>query len=221
MTNQLSSNAFGQVIVRLVDDDPVALRSVALLLTALGFRTVTYGSADAFLAECGDEPGCAVIDLQMPGTSGLEVQEALARTASRLPVVFLTGHADVRASVRAMKGGAVDFLIKPASSDELLAAVQRAIAIDAAARLERRQSQQLRARFQTLTPRERQVFSMVARGLLNREIASTLGTSERTVKAHRANVMRKMAVESLASLARLAERLRSDDDPVSSVRGGS
>jgi FixJ family two-component response regulator len=194
-------------VVRLVDDDPLLLRAVTMLLGAAGFRVATFDSAEAFLADPSDGPGCAVLDLHMPGPGGLELQQAIARADNPLPVVFLTGRGDVSSSVRAMKGGAVDFLTKPASGDELIDAVRRAIALDGTARAARRELGELRARHRTLTPRERQVFAGVARGLLNKQIAGELGASERTIKAHRANVMRKMKVSSVADLARIASRI--------------
>ena len=207
-------------VVRVVDDDPALLRAVALLLRAAGLGVETFDSAEAFLARRGDAPGCAVLDLHMGGPGGLELQEALAQTDDPLPVIFLTGRGDVQSSVRAMKGGAVDFLTKPASGDELVEAVRRAVAIDAAARADRRRLRELRAKYQTLTPREREVFALVVRGLPNRQIAGELGTSERTVKAHRANVMQKMAMESVAGLARAAERLGEPTMRPSGRRGG-
>jgi FixJ family two-component response regulator len=143
----------------------------------------------------------------MPGFGGLELQAAIARAREPLPVIFLTGQGNVRTSVRAMKSGAIDFLTKPVSADELIDAVQRALATDAATRAERHGLRELRARYQTLTPREREVFALVARGRLNKQIAGELGTSERTAKAHRANVMLKMRMESVAELARAAARL--------------
>jgi FixJ family two-component response regulator len=195
-------------IVRVVSDDPALLRSIALLLRAAGFRVETFDSPETFLARRGDSPGCAVLDLHMPGAGGLELQRALADAEDPLPVIFLTGRGDVRTSVRAMKSGAVDFLTKPAPGDELIDAVRRAIAVDRVARGERRELRRLREQYRALTSRERQVFALVARGLLNKQIAGELGTSERTVKAHRANVMRKMQVDSVTDLARAAERLR-------------
>ena len=194
-------------VVRVVDDDPALLRALTLLLETAGFRVSTYGGAEAFLRDPDTSPGCAVLDLQMTGAGGLELQQAILEAENPLPVIFLTGRGDIHSSVRAMKSGAVDFLTKPVSGEELLAAVRRALALDEAARRERRDRAQLRARYDALTARERQVFALVARGLLNKQIAAALGTSERTVKAHRANVIRKMQVESVADLARAADRL--------------
>jgi len=194
-------------IVRVVDDDPALLRSMTLLLETAGFRVKTYDSAEAFLTDRDTSPGCAMLDLHMTGAGGLELQQAILKADSPVPVIFLTGRGDIHSSVRAMKSGAVDFLTKPVSGDELLDAVRRAIAIDQTARRDRREQAQLRARYDALTRREREVFALIARGLLNKQIAATLGTSERTIKAHRANVMRKMEAESVADLARAADRL--------------
>jgi FixJ family two-component response regulator len=180
---------------------------MALLLETAGFRVSTYDSAEAFLSDRDTSPGCAVLDLHMTGAGGLELQQAILEAENPVPVIFLTGRGDVHSSVRAMKRGAVDFLTKPVAGDELLDAVRRAIALDRTARRKRRERAQLRARYDALTAREREVFSFVARGLLNKQVAAALGTSERTIKAHRANVMRKMGAESVADLARAADRL--------------
>ncbi len=195
-----------QPVVRLVDDDPALLRSLTVLLRAAGFRVETYDGAEAFLATY-DSPGCVVVDLHMPGAGGLDIQRAMAERGDLRPIVFLTGHGDVRSAVRAMKGGAVDFLTKPVAGQVLIDAVRRAIAIDETGRAERDELRRLRDRYNTLTPRERQVLGLVARGMLNKQIAAELGATERTVKAHRANVMRKMALESVAELTRAAARL--------------
>jgi FixJ family two-component response regulator len=194
-------------VVHVVDDDPSFSRAVSRRLEAEGFEVVTFDSAEAFLSALTDGPGCVVLDLRMPGAGGLDVQEALARRADPLPVVFLTGHGDVHSSVRAMKAGAVDFLTKPVTGDELVEAVRRAIALDESARASRRQTRDLRSRYARLTPREREVFALVARGLLNKQIAGELGMAERTVKAHRGRVMEKMELQSVAELALAAERL--------------
>jgi FixJ family two-component response regulator len=194
-------------VVHVVDDDPSFSRAVSRRLEAEGFEVVTFDSAEAFLSALTDGPGCVVLDLRMPGAGGLDVQEALARRADPLPVVFLTGHGDVHSSVRAMKAGAVDFLTKPVTGDELVEAVRRAIGLDESARASRRQARDLRARYARLTRREREVFALVARGLLNKQIAGELGMAERTVKAHRGRVMEKMELQSVAELALAAERL--------------
>ena len=194
-------------LVRVVDDDPSFLRAVSRRLEAAGFAVAAFDSAEQFLARRPETPGCVVVDLRMQGQSGLDLQDALGRWDDPLPIIFLTGHGDIHSSVRAMKRGAVDFLTKPVSGEELIEAVHRAIALDAGARMERRAQRQLSARYERLTPREREVFALVARGLLNKQIAGELGTSERTVKAHRAHVMSKMGTPSVAELTRAAERL--------------
>ncbi len=199
--------------VYLVDDDPTVLRSVARLLTSEEIRTVTYGSSLHFLEEHdADTPGCAVLDLAMPDLDGLSVQERLAQSApdGRSPrriIIFLTGEGDVPSTVAAMKGGAVDFLQKPVDADALLAAVRRAFAVDAEARRQSSDNADLEARYATLTPRERQVLDEVVAGKLNKQSAAALGTTEKTIKVHRARVMRKMRADSLADLVRMAGRL--------------
>lgn len=200
-------------VVHVVDDDESLLRAVSRRLEAAGFTVEGFSSAEAFLARRSHSPGCVIVDLRMEGRSGLELQEALGRMDDPLPVIFLTGHGDVHSSVRAMKRGAVDFLTKPVSGEELIEAVQRAIALDARGRAERHGLRELTRRYAGLTPRERQVFALVARGLLNKQIAGQLGTSERTVKAHRARVMSKMGVQSVADLTRAAERLQAAPSP--------
>jgi FixJ family two-component response regulator len=194
-------------VVHVVDDDRSFSRAVSRRLEAAGFQVVTFDSAEAFLSALTDGPGCVVLDLRMPGAGGLDVQAALARRAEPLPVDFLTGHGYVHSSVRAMKAGAVDFLTKPVTGDELVEAVRRAIALDESTRASRRQGRDLRARYARLTRREREVFALVARGLLNKQIAGELGIAESTVKAHRGRVMEKMELQSVAELALAAERL--------------
>jgi FixJ family two-component response regulator len=193
--------------VCVVDDDASFLRAISRRLEAADFEIEAFSSAEAFLSRRSRSPGCVVVDLRMEGQSGLELQDAIAGMDEPLPVIFLTGHGDVPSSVRAMKRGAVDFLTKPVAGDQLIDAVQRAIALDASARSERQALRELRGRYARLTARERQVFAFVARGLLNKQIAGELGTTERTVKAHRAHVMRKMEAQSVADLTRAAERL--------------
>lgn len=199
-----------QPVVYLVDDDPSLLRAVSRLLRAAGFDVEVFGSAEEFISHyrnCPNTPGCVVVDLEMPGLSGLELQEFLKQQKEPLPVIFLTGHGDVFSSVRAMKRDAVDFLTKPVSVEDLVAAVKSALASDAEAREARRQERELVVRYEGLTHREREVLALVVRGLLNKQIAFELGTVERTIKAHRAQVMAKMQVQSLADLVRVAERL--------------
>jgi FixJ family two-component response regulator len=195
-------------LVIIVDDDASVRRSMVRLLGLAGHRTETYASAEEFLASPPRRtPACLVLDLRMPGIGGLELQERLAAAGHALPIVFVTGHGDVPASVQAMKGGAVDFLLKPFGADELLAAVDSALERARREVEETRGLDELRTRFATLTPRERQVFELVVTGLLNKQVAGRLGTSEKTVKAHRARVMERMAATSFAELVRMAERL--------------
>jgi FixJ family two-component response regulator len=194
-------------VVFVVDDDPSVRKSLARLLGSAGYRTESFASAQEFLARGTDSgPACLVLDLQLPGPSGLDLQESLASSGAPLPIVFITGHGDIPASVKAMKGGAVDFLPKPFQAEALLGAVSKALERDAAARRERAESSALASRIRALTPRERQVFALVATGKLNKQIAAELGTSEKTVKVHRGRVMQKLSVSSLAELVRLADR---------------
>ena len=184
-------------IIYLVDDDPSFLRAWSRRLRTLDYQVETFGSAEQFLARRpSDAPACVVLDLQIPGPGGLGLQEALAQAEEPLPVVFVTAHGDVSSSVRAMKQGAIDFLTKPVQGDELLDAVRRALARDGAAREMRRRKREWSTRYESLTSREREVFALVVRGLPNKQIAEVLGISERTVKAHRAQVMHKMGVQS-------------------------
>jgi FixJ family two-component response regulator len=192
--------------VHLVDDDASFLTAVGRLLRAGGYEVRTFTSADQFLQKPpADAPGCAIVDLQMPGLSGLELQDALAKVENPLPLVFLTGHGDIPTSVRAMRCGAEDFLTKPVKKQALFDAVERALARDARAREQRARQRELRARLNTLTPREREVLAHVLSGQLNKQIAGDLGASERTIKAHRANIMAKLEVQSVAELVRLAQ----------------
>jgi FixJ family two-component response regulator len=195
-------------IIYLVDDDPSFLRALSRRLQAGGYQVECFGSAEEFLGHSRSEvPGCAVLDLQMPGPGGLELQEVLARAEMPLPIIFLTAHADVPSSVRAMKAGAVDFLTKPVRGDDLLAAVKRAVARGASVHETQRKQREWGARYECLSPREREVFALVVRGLPNKQIADVLGVSERTVKAHRGQVMHKMHVQSGAELGRAVEWL--------------
>jgi len=195
-------------IVHVVDDDAGMLKALSTLLQAAGHEVRTYASAkDFLLARPGEAPGCAVLDVRMPGQSGLDLQQAIARDEAPLPVVFLTGHGDVPMSVRAVKAGAVDFLTKPVKRAPLLAAVEAALARDAERRAEREELRTLHARYDRLTPRERDVFALVVTGKLNKQTGGALGIAERTVKIHRAHVMEKMRAGSLAELVHLAGRL--------------
>lgn len=195
--------------VFVVDDDASVLRGLDRLLRAAGYTVEAHASPRVFLERApSDRPGCVVVDLRMPEISGLELQEELERRGCRLPLVFLTGHGDVSSSVRAMKAGAIDFLTKPCDDTDLIAAVERALSRDAAARAAREEQLAVKARFEALTPREREVCLLVSRGLLNKQIAADLGTSEKTIKVHRGRVMDKLGVESVAELVRLVDRLQ-------------
>jgi len=196
-------------IIHVVDDDEPFQEAITTLLRAAGYEVRTYATAGHFLlATEVDRPGCILLDIQMPGPSGLELQKSLTIQANHLPVIFLTGHGDIPSSVRAIKSGAVDFLTKPVQKEVLLAAVQNALSLDMERRVVREQLNHCRARYAELTERERQVFDGVVAGKLNKQIADELGTAERTVKAHRAQVMDKMKVQSVADLVRVAEQLR-------------
>jgi FixJ family two-component response regulator len=197
--------------VFIVDDDPAICTALARLCKLAGLPAKSFPSAREFLAQApGPGPGCLVLDLRLPGLSGLDLQEELARAGIDLPIIFLTAHGSVPASVKAMKAGAVDFLEKPVENQTLLVAVHQALERDRQARRIQTRRQALQKRCATLTPRERQVFHMVAAGQLNKEIAFDLGTAERTIKVHRANLMRKLNCQSLAELVRLAQELEID-----------
>jgi FixJ family two-component response regulator len=196
-------------LIHVVDDDDSLRTALLRLLAAAGFEARGYASTGEFLLQPPpDRPGCVLLDVRLPGPSGLDLQAALQRQGVALPVVFLTGHADVPSSVRAMKAGAVDFLTKPVRRETLLEALSRALERDTGQREARNEIARLRERFDSLTDREREVFDRVVAGKLNKQIAGDLGIAERTVKAERAQVMLKLGVGSAAELGRLAERLR-------------
>jgi len=194
-------------IVFLVDDEPSVLKAVSRLLRAAGHYVRTFNSAKEFM-ECQpwEAHGCVVLDMAMPGYNGLDVQQSLAAQAAHIPIIFLTGHADVGSTIRAMRSGATDFLTKPVDEAQLLAAVDAAIAKDRAEREATFIATELHRLIETLSPREYEVFTLVASGLLNKQTAAQLGTAEKTIKVHRARVMEKLKVDSLAGLVRLAER---------------
>lgn len=193
-------------LVSVVDDDPSVRRSLARLVKAAGYKVEVFASAREFLARPPDEgPACLLLDVRMPGLTGLDLQETLTIAAHWTSIIFITGYRDVRASVKAMKAGAVDFLTKPVDDEELLAAIERAVARAGAARREEDRVMEVRERIKTLTPREAEVFALVVTGMLNKQIAFDLGVSEKMVKVHRGRVMEKMRAGSLAELVRLAD----------------
>ena len=196
-------------IVHVVDDDASFRTAISRLLRAVGYEVAVYESAQHLLDRLPIENrlGCILLDVQIPGLSGPELQERLTELGSALPVVFLTGHGDIPTSVRAIKGGAEDFLTKPVPKDKLLDAIERSLARYETARARDEQLSSLRALVATLTRRERQVFELVVRGRMNKQIAHELGTAERTIKAHRQRVMTKLRAQSLAEIVAIAERL--------------
>lgn len=200
-------------IVFVVDDDPSIRRALERLVRSAGLRTETFTSAREFLdsrPSRTDAPSCLVLDINLPGLSGLDLQDELSRANVRLPIVFITGHGDIPMSVRAMKAGAVDFLPKPFDDADLLRAIENAHDRDAAERQRRAESGSIGEKLARLTPREREVFEQVVQGKLNKQVASALGVAEKTVKVHRARVMEKMEARSLADLVRMAERREAD-----------
>jgi len=194
--------------VIVVDDEECLCRAMDRLLRSVGYRVQTFASPEAFV-NClpPDGPGCVLLDVAMPGLDGLELQQKLIASARIWPIIFVTGQADISISVRAMKAGAIDFLTKPAEDTALLSAIAEALTQDADARAERSVRQAIEARVARLTAREREVFSLVVAGLLNKQIAAELGTAEKTIKVHRSRVMEKLEVGSLADLVHLAHRL--------------
>jgi FixJ family two-component response regulator len=195
-------------VIHVVDDDASFRRAIARLLKACGYQIALYESARQLLEKPpGMEPGCILLDVRMPGMSGHELQARLLKIGNALPIIFLTGHGDIRMSVRAIKAGAEDFLSKPVSKKTLIEAIQRALVRHREAREQSLRLASLRAVAATLTPRESEVFALIVRGKLNKQIAHELGTSERTIKAHRHAVMRKLKVQSLAEAVSIAERL--------------
>jgi FixJ family two-component response regulator len=197
-----------EALVFVVDDDAPMRASLQNLLRSVGLRVEAFASAQEFLRSTRpDVPSCLVLDVRLPGLSGLELQQRLAEGDMAMPIIFITGHGDIPMTVQAMKAGAVEFLSKPFRDQALLDAIQQALARDRAAHEQRAQSEELRRRYHSLTPRERDVLALVVTGLLNKQIAGELGTSEASVKVHRQHVMAKMGAGSLAELVRMADRL--------------
>jgi len=191
-----------------VDDDAAMRHSTQCLIRSIGLRAETFASAQQFLKyKRPDEPSCLVLDMRMPGLSGLDLQKELAEAGVEIPIIFVTAHGDIPMSVQAMKAGAIEFLTKPYRDQDLVDALHDALKRDEAARTEQTKLRDLRRRFDSLTPREREVMGLVVSGLLNKQIAGELGSTEQTVKFHRGHIMRKMQAVSLADLVRMAASL--------------
>ena len=198
----------GDPIVFVVDDDPSMREALADLIASVGLSVEAFKSALEFLERRRpDAPACLVLDVRLPGLSGLDLQRELLRTEAPIPIIFITGHGDIPMSVRAMKEGAVEFLPKPFRDQDLLDAIRHAIEIDRVARQERTEVAAVRRRYEWLTKREREVMNLIVSGLLNKQIAARLGSSEVTVKMHRGQVMHKMKAESVIQLVRMAEKI--------------
>ena len=196
-------------VVIVVDDESAVRRSLENLIRSVGLRVEAFASAQEFLrSKRPDVPGCLVLDVRLPGLSGLDLQKRMAEAEIEIPIIFITGHADIPMTVQAMKAGAVEFLTKPFREQDLLDAIQQAVERDSQAREQRAEIEGPRRRFALLTPREREVMALMVAGLLNKQIAGELGASETTVKIHRHNVMEKMGAGSLADLVRMSDKLR-------------
>jgi FixJ family two-component response regulator len=209
MEQRVSTMTENSPLIHVVDDDDSVRKALSRLLKAAGYEAQGYANAGEFLLALPiSTPGCIILDVRMPGPGGLELHTALNRQGNILPIIFLTGHGDIPMSVQAMKAGAVDFLTKPVQSQTLLAAVSNALEIQSRASQQQQRMDYLRNCYQSLTDREREIFRLVVQGKLNKQIGAQLGIAERTVKAHRAQVMQKMEVSSLADLVRVAGELQ-------------
>jgi RNA polymerase sigma factor (sigma-70 family) len=201
-------------LVYVIDDDESVCRALGRLIRSVGLDVETFASARAFLErKPADRPACLVLDVRLPGASGLDLQASLGRAQEAMPIIFITGHGSVPMSVRAMKGGALDFLQKPFQDQELLDAVQRALARSRVVRVEESERAVVERRLATLTPRERQVLRLVVRGMLNKQIAAELGAAEKTVKVHRGRVMKKMQADSVAEIVRMVQKVGLEGTP--------
>jgi FixJ family two-component response regulator len=202
--------ATAETMVFVIDDDPSFRRSTETLIGSAGYSVRGFNSAEEFLrSRRPDVPACLLLDVRLPHLSGLDLQRELAKTGVEIPIIFITGHGDIPMTVQAMKGGAIEFLTKPFREQDLLDAIHRAINSDRAARLRRAKLEDLRWRYRSLTAREREVMAHVVTGMLNKQVAHELGTSEKTIKVHRGHIMQKMGTRSFADLVRAAERLGS------------